>query len=126
MKSIKLDFEKVSKKYGNLSSFVCFGITIKGKGYSSSVIRKNFNKLVDPEDYDKSNKKEYYQHFNYLSNLLVEARKGTQKPQGCRQIIKAIKVSKGHNHYDSNQEIKNKVEADLEQKQVVINESNQF
>ncbi len=83
MKSIKHDFENVSKKHWDLSSFVCFGMTIKGKGYSSSVIRKNFNKLVDPEDYDKSNKIEYYRHFNNLANPLVEAQKGTQKPIGA-------------------------------------------
>jgi len=80
MKSIKFDFEKVCKKHRDLSSFACFGITIKGKGYSSSVIRKNFNKLVDFEDYDTSNKNEYYKHFNNLTKPLVEARKRTKKP----------------------------------------------
>lgn len=73
MKSIKANFEKTSKKYPNHSSFICFGRTVMGKKYLPSVIRKNFNVLVDPDDYDPKDKFELFKHFDGLTNMPEEA-----------------------------------------------------
>jgi len=79
MKSIRVLFERKVKENPNLSSFICFGRAIRGKRHSSTVIRKNFNLLVDPDDYDPKDKKALYVHFNMLTNLPEGARNSTKK-----------------------------------------------
>lgn len=73
MKSIKSNFEEKCKKYPNHSSFVCFGLTIAQKKYLPSVMRKNFNILVDPDDYDLKDKFELFKHFDGLADMPEEA-----------------------------------------------------
>jgi len=50
-------FQELSDKYPNLSSAMVFVKLIKGKGYSKSVISRNFTSLVDKGDYSGSDKK---------------------------------------------------------------------
>lgn len=73
MQSIRANFEKMCKRHPNLSSFICFGRAVAGKKYLSSVIRKNFNVLVDPDDYDPKDKFKLFKHFDGLANMPEEA-----------------------------------------------------
>ena len=58
MKSIERNFTKTVEKHPEWSSFICFSNTIMGAGFSEPRIKIMFDKLVDKNDYAKSEKKE--------------------------------------------------------------------
>ncbi len=58
MKSLERVFRQIEKENPYWSSYVCFVETIRGKKYNRQIIIRWFNKLVDKNDYDKSEKKE--------------------------------------------------------------------
>lgn len=49
-----MTFENILQSYPNTSSFICFTRFIKGKGYNRAKINRLLKKLVDKEDYLKS------------------------------------------------------------------------
>lgn len=57
MKSIKRRFLKIQKKNSYWSSYLCFAETIKGQNFSIRALRYWFEKLVEKDDYSRSEKK---------------------------------------------------------------------
>ncbi len=67
--SIKSDFKKQKSKNKNLSDFINFTNVIKGKKYSMIKLSKNFNELVDKNDYRKEEVEMIYQELFRITNL---------------------------------------------------------
>ncbi len=63
MKSLKANFRKTKRLNPRWSDYICFTHIIKGKCFDNQIVKKNFENLVNPDNYDKSNKK------NILKNL---------------------------------------------------------
>lgn len=57
MKSIRRPFEKIVEKHPDWSSLLCFKETVKNGSFGVVRTRDWFNKLVDKDDYCKSDKK---------------------------------------------------------------------
>lgn len=57
MRSIERRFRRMEKENPYHSTFINFGRAIRGQGFSKKLISYWFKKLVDPDDYDKKDKK---------------------------------------------------------------------
>ena len=68
MKSLQRQFNNITEKNPNWSSHTCFAEAIKGQGFSKQTIHRWFQKLVDPNDYAKSEKKEILAYLESLTN----------------------------------------------------------
>jgi DNA invertase Pin-like site-specific DNA recombinase len=66
MKSIKRRFNNIAKRNPNYSSYLSFAEAVKGQGFSKQTIQRWFNKLVDKDDYARSEKRETV---DFLINL---------------------------------------------------------
>ena len=66
MRSIERRFKNIEKRNPELSSFICFCKTIKGQKFSTNIIHRWFNKLVDKNDYSHKEKREIFKHFEQL------------------------------------------------------------
>ena len=71
MRSIERRFNYMREKNLRLSSFVCFSKAIYGQSFSSSMIHRWFSKLIDPDDYSKSEKREI---LRYLDDIVKASR----------------------------------------------------
>jgi hypothetical protein len=58
MKSLKRVFNKIRSENPYWSDYICFAEAVRGRNFSRKTIIRNFNSLVDKEDYVKSEKKE--------------------------------------------------------------------
>ncbi len=63
-KSFKIEVEKNP----GLSSFICWGRTVRGKKLSESIVGRGFRKFVDKDDYDHRNIDNLILHFMKLTN----------------------------------------------------------
>ena len=72
MRSLKARFKHRAEKYPFDSSFICFGNAVRGRGFTKEVIRKWFYKLVDKEDYEKSDSVKLIEHMHRLSKTAEE------------------------------------------------------
>ena len=80
MRSIERRFNIEMDKSPQYSTFVNFCHAVQHQQFSKQVIIKWFNELVDPEDYDKSIKKELIEHvleLSFSSKLAVAQRECT-------------------------------------------------
>jgi hypothetical protein len=68
MRSIQRRFEIEKQRNLNLSSFICFCKAVRGQKFSRDAIKRWFNKLVEKDDYRKSEKKLLISHLTDLSN----------------------------------------------------------
>ena len=68
MKSLERRFNNVAEKNPVWSSYICFAEAIKGRGFSKQTIHRWFQKLVDKNDYARSEKKAILAHLDGLSN----------------------------------------------------------
>ena len=68
MKSIERRFNNIAEKNPCWSSYICFAEAIKGQGFSKQTIHRWFHKLVDKNDYARSEKQEILQGLDNLSN----------------------------------------------------------
>ena len=75
MKSIERRFNNILKKNPYWSSYICFAEAIKAQNFSDQTMRHWFNKLVDKDDYDKSDKKALLSFLDGLTNSAEEHRK---------------------------------------------------
>lgn len=76
MRSIERRFNVIrSKSHPCISSFMCFAQAISGQKFTTSVMRRWFNRLVDPADYDKKNKKEILQNLEDLLKVSQDDKK---------------------------------------------------
>lgn len=75
MKSIERRFNNIFKKNPYWSSYICFTEAIKGQDFGKQAMAYWFNKLVDKDDYDKSDKKALLSFLDGLTNNAEEHRK---------------------------------------------------
>jgi hypothetical protein len=67
MRSIKRIFSKIRSENPYWSDYICFAETVRGRKFSRKTIIRNFNSLVDKEDYARSEKKEIIDFLAELS-----------------------------------------------------------
>lgn len=72
MRNIQARFKKLKDRNNIFSDYINFALAIKYQKFSKTAIAKNFNKLVDKNDYAKSDKKAIIEHLIYLTNLTEE------------------------------------------------------
>jgi hypothetical protein len=58
MRSLKRIFNKIRSENPYWSNYICFTEAMRGRRFSRKTIIRNFNSLVDKEDYARSEKKE--------------------------------------------------------------------
>jgi hypothetical protein len=58
MKSLKRVFNRIRSENPFWSDYTCFAEAVRGRKFSRKTIIRNFNSLVDKEDYAKNEKKE--------------------------------------------------------------------
>lgn len=64
-------FYENTEKYPGWSSYLCFAEAIKHRRYNKKIIFRMFTKLVNPDDYNKSEKEAIIE---YLENLSLSHR----------------------------------------------------
>lgn len=57
MKSVERNYNKTVEKNPRHSTYICFTMATAGKNFTRRTLLKHFNNLVDPEDYEKSEKR---------------------------------------------------------------------
>jgi hypothetical protein len=67
MRSVKRVFNRIRSKNPYWSDYICFAEAVRGRRFSRKTIIRNFNSLVDKEDYAKSEKKEIIDFLAELS-----------------------------------------------------------
>jgi predicted Ser/Thr protein kinase len=67
MRSLKRIFNKIRSENPYWSDYTCFAEAVRGRKFSKKTIIRNFNSLVDKEDYEKNEKKEIIEHLMELS-----------------------------------------------------------
>ena len=70
MKSIERRFIKSKESIPLASDYINFAIAVTGGGFSESVIRRWFYKLVPKADYERKDKKKLFLQLVALSNPL--------------------------------------------------------
>jgi hypothetical protein len=68
MRSIKRRFNNIAERNPNYSSYLCFAEAIKEQRFSKQMIQRWFNKLVDKNDYARSEKRGTVDFLVNLSN----------------------------------------------------------
>lgn len=68
MKSLEKRFQNIAEKNPNLSSYTCFAKAVKGQNFNKQTVHRWFQKLVDKDDYERSEKKALLAHLDNLSN----------------------------------------------------------
>jgi hypothetical protein len=67
MRSLKRIFNKIRSENPYWSDYICFAEAVCGRKFSRKTIIRNFNSLVNKEDYTRSEKKEIIEHLIELS-----------------------------------------------------------
>ncbi|MFA6427401.1 MAG: hypothetical protein WCW16_03065 [Candidatus Magasanikbacteria bacterium] len=78
MRSVRHNFEKILKRNPGWSSCIAFANAVDGKRYSRKMISCWFSKLVDKNDYCRSERKQLIEFLYSLSNPLEEGQKQTK------------------------------------------------
>jgi hypothetical protein len=58
MRSLRRIFNKIRSENPYWSDYICFAEAVRGRRFSRKTIIRNFNSLVDKEEYARSEKKE--------------------------------------------------------------------
>jgi hypothetical protein len=58
MRSVKKVFNRIRGENPYWSDYTCFAEAVRGRRFSRKTIIRNFNSLVDKEDYAKNEKRE--------------------------------------------------------------------
>jgi hypothetical protein len=69
MKSVKKVFNRIRNENPYWSDYICFAEAVRGRRFSRKTIIRNFNSLVDKEDYARNEKKEIIDFLMELSKL---------------------------------------------------------
>jgi len=67
MKSVRRVFKRIRAENPYWSSLLCFAETVRERNFSRRAILRNFNALIDKEDYAKNEKKEIIEFLVELS-----------------------------------------------------------
>jgi len=78
MKSIERRFNNTVAKNSHWSSYFCFAEAIKGQDFSKRIMHCWFNKLVDKNDYAKSDKRAILTHLDVLAKCTEDSLKRGQ------------------------------------------------
>jgi len=73
MRSVRRVFKRIEAKNPYRSSLLCFAEAVRGRSFSRKTIIRNFNALVDKEDYAKNERKEIVE---FLAELSKDAEEG--------------------------------------------------
>lgn len=68
MKSIERRFKNIEARNHFWSSFACFAEAVKRQHFSRQAISRWFGKLVEKDDYARSDKRQILKHLEDLSN----------------------------------------------------------
>lgn len=90
MKSLERRFKNITGKNQSLSSYSCFAKTVKGQNFNRQTLHRWFQKLVDKDDYERSDKKAVLAHLDNLSNPM---RITENKPKMALQSILSPKTT---------------------------------
>ncbi len=66
MKSLEKRFIKTNAKNVYLSSIVCFAVAITQQHFSKDTIHRWFQKLVDKDDYSRSDKRQILEQLDQI------------------------------------------------------------
>ncbi|MEI6296382.1 MAG: hypothetical protein WCO84_01890 [bacterium] len=72
MRSIERRFKEIENKDQGPGTVINFGKAVVGQNFSHKIITMWFNKLVDPDDYLKSEKKGILAHLDQLTKMPEE------------------------------------------------------
>ena len=75
MKSIARRFNRLRIEHPYWSTIICFNEAIRGQKFRSSLVLRWFNKLVNKNDYSKSDKKDIAAYLKKLSNIAEDDQK---------------------------------------------------
>ena len=75
MKSIERRYKNIEVRNPFWSSFICFAEAVKNQHFSRQAISRWFGKLVEKDDYARSDKKQMLSHLEDLSNPAEDDRK---------------------------------------------------
>lgn len=78
MRSIERRFANIQKKNQGYSSYVCFAKAVTEQKFSREAIHQQFNKLVEKDDYTKSDKKAILVHLQTLTNAVTTPENSTK------------------------------------------------
>jgi len=67
MRSVRRAFERIRAENPYWSSLLCFAEAVRGRNFSRRTIVRNFNVLVDKEDYAKNERKKIVEFLVELS-----------------------------------------------------------
>jgi hypothetical protein len=67
MRLLKRIFSRIRSENPYWSDYICFAEAVRGRKFSRKTIIRNFNSLVDKEDYAKNEKKEIIEYLVGLS-----------------------------------------------------------
>ena len=70
MKSVERRFNNITEKNPFWSSYICFAEAVKEQHFNRQAIHRWFQKLVDKNDYAKSDKRAILAHLENLTNLV--------------------------------------------------------
>ena len=87
MKTINQKFKEIKKEHEEWGDVIIFSEAVYNRNYKLPDIRKYFNKLVNKDEYEKSEKKE-------IVDFLYKHTKRTplEEPQICRKPEKSRKL----------------------------------
>ena len=74
MRSIERRFKKIAEKNPVWSSYICFAEAVKSQCFSKQTMSRWFNKLVEKDDYTRSEKRQVLYYLVNLSNPLRTTR----------------------------------------------------
>ena len=72
MRSIGRRFKNITEKKPLWSSYLCFAEAIKGQKFTKPMINRWFSKLVEKDDYSKSDKRQILKQLEDLSNHIED------------------------------------------------------
>jgi hypothetical protein len=75
MKSIERRFNNIKKDNPYWSSYICFAEAVKNQNFSKQTLHRWFNKLVDKNDYSRSDKRTILSHLNILTKYTEDNQK---------------------------------------------------
>lgn len=74
MRSVEKRFRKIKRANPGLSSYLYFKWAISGQNFSAQTISREFNRLVEKNDYDKSIKKVLVAELETISKCIEDNR----------------------------------------------------
>lgn len=75
MRSIERRYKNIEARNPFWSSYICFAEAVKNQHFNRQAINRWFSKLVEKDDYARSDKKQILNHLEDLSNPAEDNRK---------------------------------------------------